>query len=308
MSIPKKQESTFRNGNQRPSQMAKPELETARKPLNGASPMYAERLKKLYAAGLKCRILDDQTRKWASALHPCNGFESIVSGAAFHLNPQDLVAPSPFEQFARVVQGASFADCIANLSSRGQSSKDDQQHSSDVLAPGENAAAQQCVLAAGMALASKILSKNLVTLCIVHADNNPGFWREAALFAATRKLPVVFVTVSAQEATNPDSIRSQAQQFLPAITVDGSDAVGVYRVAEESIRRARQGLGPSLIDCQIHRTEDPVLFMENYLRRRNLWSDTWKQDLERNYRREAEVAAKKHSGKKLSRRNPSLAS
>src|SRR6185312_5522921 len=252
MSIPKKQESTLRNGNERHLQTPKPELEKARKPLNGASPMYAERLKKLYIAGLKCRILDDQIRKWAPGVHTCLGFESVVSGAAFHLNPHDLVTPSPFEHFARLVQGASFADCIASLSSSGRSQKDNQHHSSDLLASAENSPAQQCMLAAGMALASKILSKNLVTLCIVHAADGPGFWREAVLFAATRKLPVVFVTVSGQHATNRENIRSEAQQFLPAITVDGGDAVGVYRVAEESTRRARQGLGPSLIDCQIY--------------------------------------------------------
>jgi len=307
MPIPKKQETTVHNRNQRSVQTTKLELETSRKPANGASPMYAERLKKLYAAGLKCRIMADEVRKWAPRLHSYQGFESIVAGAAVHLNPQDLVSPSPFEQFARLIQGASFDDCVAGLSADARS-RHHQPPISKLQDPGEKSAAEQCMLAAGMALTSKILSKNLVTLCIVHADDSPGFWREAVLFAAARQLPIIFVTVSSEHATNRESIRGQAQQFLPAITVDGSDAVAVYRVAEESTRRARQGLGPSLIECQLHATEDPVLLMENYLKRRNLWSDSWKQDLERKYRREAVSAANKHSGKKLSRRNPSLAS
>jgi len=305
MSIPKTKEPSLRDGHHRPLQTTTSELETARKPANGASPMYAERLKKLYAAGLRCRIVHDEVRKWAPALHTWQGFESIVSGAAVHLNPQDLVAPSPFEPFARLVQGASFDDCIAGLSSHGKSGDHQPRSSYD---RGNSSAAEQFTLAAGMALASKMLSKNLVTLSIAHGDDSPGFWREAVLFAAARKLPVVFINTGRRGATDRESIRSQAQQFLPAITVDGSDAVAVYRVAEESTRRARQGLGPSLIECQICGTEDPISFMENYLKRRNLWSDAWKQDLERKYRREAESAAKKHSGKKLSRRNPSLAS
>lgn len=307
MSIPKKQEFSLRNGNQRSLRTAKPDLEASRKPASGASPMYVERLKKLYSAGLKCRIASDEISKWAPGLHPFKGFESIVAGAAVHLNSHDLVAPSPLEHFARLVQGASADECIVGLTSPGRGDKDRRDRSSELRDPGEISAAQQCMLAAGMALASKLLSKNLVTLCIVCADNRPGFWREAALFAAERQLPVVFVTVTREHAASQETGRTQDQQILPAITVDGSDAIAVYRVAEESTRRARQGLGPSLIESQIHPAVDPIVFLENYLKRRNLWADSWKHDLERNFRREAESAAKTHSGKRLSRRTPSIA-
>jgi len=61
----------------------------------------------------------------------------------------------------------------------------------------------------------------------------------------------------------------------------------VYRVAQESTRRARAGHGPSLIQCVMQVSEasannshnihegsrDPLTFMEEYLRRKNVWSD-----------------------------------
>ena len=36
---------------------------------------------------------------------------------------------------------------------------------------------------------------------------------------------------------------------VPGIAVDMDDAVAIYRVAQESIGRARAGGGPALIDC-----------------------------------------------------------
>ena len=38
---------------------------------------------------------------------------------------------------------------------------------------------------------------------------------------------------------------------FPGIIVDGSDVVAVWRVAQESIHRARNGAGPTLIDCRM---------------------------------------------------------
>jgi TPP-dependent pyruvate/acetoin dehydrogenase alpha subunit len=78
--------------------------------------------------------------------------------------------------------------------------------------------------------------------------------------------------------------------------VDGCDVVGVFRVAQEAIRRAREGHGPAVIECLTTRNStatigkserassqylahDPLLFMEQYLRRRNLWSDEWSQSI-----------------------------
>jgi len=71
---------------------------------------------------------------------------------------------------------------------------------------------------------------------------------------------------------------------LPTIPVDDSDAVAVYRVVYESIDKARRGAGPTLIQCMRHESlstrghhkderADPLVYMEQYLRKRNLWSD-----------------------------------
>jgi TPP-dependent pyruvate/acetoin dehydrogenase alpha subunit len=89
--------------------------------------------------------------------------------------------------------------------------------------------------------------------------------------------------------------------------VDGSDVVGVFRVAQEAIRRAREGHGPAVIECMIARSSaaekntsepsaqylahDPILFMEQYLQRRDLWSDEWSHSIIDGFTRQLKEAA-----------------
>jgi pyruvate dehydrogenase E1 component alpha subunit len=40
---------------------------------------------------------------------------------------------------------------------------------------------------------------------------------------------------------------------IPGITVDGNDVIAVYESAHEAVRRARKGLGPTLIEYKTYR-------------------------------------------------------
>jgi len=103
---------------------------------------------------------------------------------------------------------------------------------------------------------------------------------DSVQFAQERKLAIIYF-----EQTTADTRKSKPTlHHLPTIPVDDSDAVAVYRVAYESIEKARRGAGPTLIQCIWHQSlsarsrakderADPVVYMEQYLRKRNLWSD-----------------------------------
>src|SRR6185436_13824525 len=41
---------------------------------------------------------------------------------------------------------------------------------------------------------------------------------------------------------------------LPSVIIDGNDVMGVYEAAQEAVRRARAGAGPTLIECKTYRT------------------------------------------------------
>lgn len=255
--------------------------------------MHAERLRRLYAAMLKCRIIDNLLPSDMKDHCACRQREAIVAGAAIHLKPEDLIAPSPAEVFARLVQGASAESVIAGL--REEMNRNSSR--ADIRVPAASAAIAQPHIGAGMALACKLQGKPSVTLCMLdQAVDQPG-WLEPVTFAAGRKLAIVFVHAStAHEGQRPE-LRKQTQEILPAIVVDGNDAVAVYRVAEECTRRARQGLGPSLIECVVESGPDPLAFMEGYLKQRSLWSSEWKEKFVREFGREAESSVRKQFGR-----------
>ena len=83
-------------------------------------------------------------------------------------------------------------------------------------------------------------------------------------FAGVRQLPVVFICDNNQWAySTPTHLeyavehladRAQAYGF-DGVVVDGTDVLAVYREAKRAIEKARDGGGPTLIECQTLRME-----------------------------------------------------
>jgi pyruvate dehydrogenase E1 component alpha subunit len=91
-----------------------------------------------------------------------------------------------------------------------------------------------------------------------------GDAHEGMNFAGVRKLPVVFICDNNQWAySTPTHLeyavehladRAQAYGF-DGVVVDGTDVLAVYREAKYAIEKARDGGGPTLIECQTLRME-----------------------------------------------------
>jgi pyruvate dehydrogenase E1 component alpha subunit len=105
-------------------------------------------------------------------------------------------------------------------------------------------------------------------------------------------------------------VASRAAAYgLPGIEVDGNDVLAVAEAAEKALGRARQGGGPTLIECKKYRwngssksavepAKDPIENMENYLSGKGLFSTTWKQQIVTGFNRELDEAARhaRHHG------------
>jgi pyruvate dehydrogenase E1 component alpha subunit len=119
-------------------------------------------------------------------------------------------------------------------------------------------------IACGSAWRAQYLGEKDVAVCFFgDGTTNIGAFHEALNFAVVWKLPVVFVCennlymeytpigdVTAVEY--PAADRAQAYG-LPRILIDGNDADVVYRTAQEAVTKARDGGGPSLIECLTYR-------------------------------------------------------
>ncbi len=118
-------------------------------------------------------------------------------------------------------------------------------------------------LACGAALAAKHLGKKSVAISFVgDGASNQGTFLESLNLAAVWRLPVIFVVenngyaeaTSRDYGTAVDSYVDRAAGFgMPGVTVDGTDFFGVFEAAGEIIARARDGGGPSLLECKMVR-------------------------------------------------------
>ena len=118
-------------------------------------------------------------------------------------------------------------------------------------------------LACGAALAAKFRGKGEVAISFVgDGASNQGTFLESLNLAAVWNLPAIFVvenngyaeSTSRDYGVAVDSYVDRAAGFgLPGITVDGTDFFAVHEAAGEIVRRAREGGGPSLLECKMVR-------------------------------------------------------
>lgn len=91
---------------------------------------------------------------------------------------------------------------------------------------------------------------------------NEGPFAEACNMASAWNLPVIFVCENnlygvgtrLGRVSPSEDIASRAAAFhIPAVSVSGNDVIAVREVAEEAVKRARKGEGPTFIECKTWR-------------------------------------------------------
>ncbi len=117
-------------------------------------------------------------------------------------------------------------------------------------------------LAVGAALAIKQKSSGQIAVCFFgDGATNQGSFHEALNLASVWKLPVLFIcednqyglSMSRSRAMNVADIAKRAQSYgMLSKTIDGNDAVGVYREAVKAADEVRKN-GPMLLVCETYR-------------------------------------------------------
>jgi pyruvate dehydrogenase E1 component alpha subunit len=196
--------------------------------------------------------------------------------------------------------------------------------SANIIMPSPTQATHLAV-ATSVALANKQKKKgNVVVAFGDKATTTLGCWHEALELAANKSLPIIFV-VEDNPWTDPASFEANEEEQdstagfdpggkarsngFPIITVDANDVVAVYRVAYESVERARQGGGPVLVEGKPYRLysatkrraansaarrskRDPLTHMERYLKTKRLFTPRWKDQLVHEFSQKLDAAVK----------------
>jgi len=123
--------------------------------------------------------------------------------------------------------------------------------------------AAQIPHAVGAAYASKVLGEDRVAVTwFGDGASSEGAAHEAMNLAGIHKLPVVFfcenngLAISVPHALQMpiDSLAERGPAYgMPGVSVDGTDALAVFRATRAAVERARAGDGPSIVEARVPR-------------------------------------------------------
>jgi len=119
-------------------------------------------------------------------------------------------------------------------------------------------------LATGAALAAHYQGRDDVAICFFgDGASNQGTTHEAmnlatcmeiaGRFCQPRTIWRAFPHARSTPCVVADIADRAAAYDMPGVVVDGNDVIAVYEAAFEAVKRAREGQGPSLIECKTYR-------------------------------------------------------
>jgi pyruvate dehydrogenase E1 component alpha subunit len=202
-------------------------------------------------------------------VYTSNGMEAIAVGYASALDRDDVIAPYHRDMGAFLVRGITPGEVIAQYLGKRTGptkGKDGNVHIGDLkrgIFAFVSHLADNLPVAAGAALAFKIRGESRVVITNTgDGGTSRGDFHEAMDFAAVRKLPVVFFCNNNQYAYSTplrlqmatrDVVDRAKAYGMPGEIIDGNDIAAVYSAARRAIDRARQGEGPTFIECKTMR-------------------------------------------------------
>jgi pyruvate dehydrogenase E1 component alpha subunit len=151
---------------------------------------------------------------------------------------------------------------------------------------------EQVIAALSGAVADRLRKNERLTVIVCSGRGGNGILLEAHRLADEAKLPVIFVEdwrkAGREGAATKKSSAPLPQKIgaMPAIPVDAEDVIAVYRVAHESMTRAREGSGPTRIQCMrwpaadaSDNNADAVGHLEQWLEARGLPAQAWRREI-----------------------------
>jgi Dehydrogenase E1 component len=191
----------------------------------------------LYSAMVKYQKLAERTQELAllgnQAQQLTTGLEAMVAGVTADLRPQDTLIAAHSSLLSTFIK--SSASRRASRNGRlGLALSDDFASASQA------------------AEAHKAAKNGAVALALCENRVKADLWRKQLQRASKDNLPLIVVRLHeapTHKATRNGHVPEALEFGMPMIAVDAADVRAIYRVASESIQRARQGRGPTLIDC-----------------------------------------------------------
>ena len=255
------------------------------------------------------RALKMQRQGRVGTFAPSSGQEAVCCGTVMAMQDSDWFVNAYRELGGRLMRGESLSNSLLlwNGFEEGNFMKAEKR-----TLPITVVLASQLPIAVGLAYAMRLKGESDTAVVTIFGDgaSSEGDTHEAMNFASVWKVPVVFIcqnnhwaiSTPLEKQTNSRTFAQRAVAYdMPGKKVDGNDALAVYSAVKEALDHAKNGGGPSLIECETYRIEmhttaddptkyrpddevelwkkrDPLIRFRKYMEQKGIW-DSQKQEL-----------------------------
>lgn len=271
-----------------------------------------KQLRQIYATMAEARVLDEfvvrTAAKIGSRFHSTRGEEACHVSTAIGLGDGDIVSDSHNGVIMNLIAGSSTTSLLRRLDSilSGEKRRQVRRSRANVAQlPWTKDTATRLAMVLGAAATIKSMGRSNLVMAYTHGrELSDADWRRVLRLAAELELPIIFVALPSKGSYRNLSAKAQACG-LPGFPVDAADAVAIYRVAQESIGRARNDGGPVLIECLTHRfpagnaaENDPLTQLRAFLLGRRVANKAWLDSAGRTFHRQLEASQRPSGSRK----------
>jgi len=202
-------------------------------------------------------------------IHLYIGEEAVATGVCSNLREDDYITSTHRGHGHIIAKGADIKLMMAELFGKATGickGRGGSMHICDASkgilgANGIVGAGHDLVLGAGLSV--KYRGTDQVAICFFgDASTNQGTFHESLNLASVWKLPIVYVcenngygiSMSQKRHMAITDIADRGVAYnIPGVVVDGNDVIAVSQAAAEAIKRAREGKGPTIVECKTYR-------------------------------------------------------
>jgi len=219
---------------------------------------FEEKASEIYARG-----------KISGLLHLGMGLEGVATAAASAMRKDDYVFGGHRAHAHAIARGADINSLMAELAGRSTGCCGGKGGTMHLSAPevgfvtATGVVAGNIPLALGAALSAREAGKGQVAAAVFgDGAGQAGVFHESLNIASLWKLPMLFICENngyaeftpLSDHTLVERLSNYAATYgVPRVTVDGNDVLAVRGAIAEAAARARDGGGPSFVECLTHR-------------------------------------------------------
>jgi len=234
-----------------------------------------KKLISMYKSMLRLRNFEDRVKDLFAAgempgfVHLYLGEEAVAVGASSALEKDDYITSTHRGHGHILAKGGEMKLMMAELYGKSTGYNKGKGGSMHIAWPqlgilGANGIVSGGIpIATGAALSAKYRKSNQVTVCFFgDGAASEGTFHESVNIASAFNLPVVYVCENnlygvgtrQSDVRNIDDIADRGAAYgIPGLVVDGNDVIAVFEAVSEAVKRARNGEGPTLIECKTYR-------------------------------------------------------